>query len=106
MLGIRFEMFEGGLTIFHPNGECFKDPNEFIEDRDQAQQDRPVLCFFNLPKEASTSNAVKAFSQQSLQSVDKGFPVPLHCDVDQTWLRFAAVRQLKAAVPILAFAAA
>jgi len=37
-LGIRFEMLEDGLAVFHPNGERFKDPNEFIEERDQAQQ--------------------------------------------------------------------
>jgi hypothetical protein len=35
-LGIRFEMFEDGLAIFHPNGERFKDPSEFIEERDRA----------------------------------------------------------------------
>jgi Uma2 family endonuclease len=39
-LGIRFEMFEDGLAIFHPNGERFKDPSEFIEERDRAQQER------------------------------------------------------------------
>lgn len=39
-LGIRFELFEDGLEIFHPNGERFKDPSEFIEERDQAQQER------------------------------------------------------------------
>lgn len=39
-MGIRFEMFEDGLAIFHPNGERFKDPREFIEERNQAQQER------------------------------------------------------------------
>jgi Uma2 family endonuclease len=35
-LGIRFEMFEDGLAVFHPNGERFKDPIEFIDERDRA----------------------------------------------------------------------
>lgn len=39
-LGIRFEMLEDGLAIFYPNGERFKDPNAFIEERNQAQQER------------------------------------------------------------------
>lgn len=40
ILGIRFEMFEEGLALFHPNGEPFKDPGELFEERDQAQQER------------------------------------------------------------------
>ncbi|MEM6426033.1 MAG: Uma2 family endonuclease [Cyanobacteria bacterium P01_H01_bin.119] len=36
LLGIRFEMFEDGLAIFYPSGDRFKDPNEFIEERDRA----------------------------------------------------------------------
>ncbi len=39
-LGIRFEMFEDGLVIFHPNGEPFKDPDAIFAERDQAQQER------------------------------------------------------------------
>ncbi|MDJ0707039.1 MAG: Uma2 family endonuclease [Leptolyngbyaceae cyanobacterium MO_188.B28] len=39
-LGIRFQMFETGLAVFYPDGELFKDPGEFIEERDQAQQER------------------------------------------------------------------
>jgi Uma2 family endonuclease len=35
-LGIRFELFEDGLAVFHPDGELFKDPMEFIEERDRA----------------------------------------------------------------------
>lgn len=41
-LGIRFELFDDGLAIFCPNGERFKDPSEFIEERDQAQQERDL----------------------------------------------------------------
>jgi Uma2 family endonuclease len=40
ILGIRFEMHEGGLAVFHPNGEPFKDPEELFEERDRAQQER------------------------------------------------------------------
>jgi hypothetical protein len=29
-------MFEDGLAIFHPDGERFKDPSEFIKERDRA----------------------------------------------------------------------
>lgn len=39
-LGIRFEMFNDGLAIFHPNGEPFKDPDEIFEERDQVRQER------------------------------------------------------------------
>lgn len=38
ILGIRFEMFEDGLALFHPNGESFKDPEELFQERNQAQQ--------------------------------------------------------------------
>ena len=40
ILDIRFEMFEDGLAIFYPSGEQFKEPGEFIEERNQAQQER------------------------------------------------------------------
>ena len=36
VLGIRFEMFEDGLSIFYPSGELFKDPEEFAAERDRA----------------------------------------------------------------------
>ncbi|MEL6382866.1 MAG: Uma2 family endonuclease [Cyanobacteria bacterium J06626_18] len=39
-LGIRFELDEEGLAIFYPNGERFKEPAEFIEERDYAEQER------------------------------------------------------------------
>ena len=32
-LGIRFEMFDDGLAVFHPDGERFKDPDEVFEER-------------------------------------------------------------------------
>lgn len=35
-LGIRFELFDDGLAIFHPDGELFKDPGDFIDERDRA----------------------------------------------------------------------
>ena len=35
-LGIRFELTTGGLEIFHPDGERFKDPSEYIDERDKA----------------------------------------------------------------------
>ena len=40
ILNIRFEMFEDGLAVFYPNGEQFKEPREFIQERDQARQER------------------------------------------------------------------
>lgn len=40
LLNIQFQMFEDGLAIFYPDGERFKEPGEFIEERDRAQQDR------------------------------------------------------------------
>lgn len=39
-LGIRFELFEDGLTVFYPNGEPFKDPEELFDERNRAQQER------------------------------------------------------------------
>jgi len=39
-LNIRFEMFEDGLAIFYPDGEPFKEPEEFIEERDRAMEQR------------------------------------------------------------------
>ncbi|MGP1383848.1 MAG: Uma2 family endonuclease [Thainema sp.] len=39
-LGIRFELFDDGLAIFHPNGERFKDPDEIFEALNKAQQER------------------------------------------------------------------
>ncbi|NET48128.1 MAG: Uma2 family endonuclease [Merismopedia sp. SIO2A8] len=44
LLGIRFELFEDGLSVFHPNGELFKAPGEFIEERDQIQEERDRLA--------------------------------------------------------------
>ncbi len=47
LLGIRFELFEDGLSVFHPSGEIFKDPEEWEaertlirEERDAAQAER------------------------------------------------------------------
>ncbi|MBE9078308.1 Uma2 family endonuclease [Romeria aff. gracilis LEGE 07310] len=40
ILKIRFELYDDGLAIFHPNGERFKEPEEYIEERNQAQQER------------------------------------------------------------------
>jgi Uma2 family endonuclease len=39
-LGIRFEMFDNGLTVFHPDGEVFKNQQEVYKERDQAKQER------------------------------------------------------------------
>ena len=39
-LQIRFELFEDGLTVFYPNGEPFKEPEEILIERDQARQAR------------------------------------------------------------------
>ncbi len=33
VLGIRFELFEDGLSVFHPSGEIFKDPEEWEAER-------------------------------------------------------------------------
>ncbi|PSB17960.1 hypothetical protein C7B61_15605 [filamentous cyanobacterium CCP1] len=40
ILGIRFEQFEDGLIVFYPDGEPFKDPDEFIEERDRVKEER------------------------------------------------------------------
>ena len=37
-LGIRFEMTANGLVIFYPDGERFKNPSEFADERDQISQ--------------------------------------------------------------------
>lgn len=37
-LGVKFEMFEDGLALFYPGGECFKDPEELFQERNQTQQ--------------------------------------------------------------------
>jgi hypothetical protein len=37
-LKIRFELCAEGLALFYPNGEQFKDPEEFAEERDETQQ--------------------------------------------------------------------
>lgn len=42
LLNIRFEMFEDGLAVFYPDGEQFKEPVEFIEERNQAQKERNI----------------------------------------------------------------
>jgi len=36
LLKIRFELLDDGLAVFYPSGEPFKDPEEFIEERDRA----------------------------------------------------------------------
>ena len=33
-------MFEDRLAVFYPNGEQFKEPKEFIQERDQVRQER------------------------------------------------------------------
>ncbi|MEC4803305.1 MAG: Uma2 family endonuclease [Jaaginema sp. PMC 1079.18] len=40
ILDIRFELFADGLAIFYPDGEPFKHPEEFIEERDEARRER------------------------------------------------------------------
>jgi Uma2 family endonuclease len=42
-LGVRFEMFDDGLAVFHPNGEPFKDPDAIFDERDRAQQERDQI---------------------------------------------------------------
>jgi hypothetical protein len=37
-LQIRFELFDDGLAVFYPNGEAFKDPEAFAEERDRTQE--------------------------------------------------------------------
>lgn len=39
-LGIRFELFEDGLAVFHPDRDLFKDPEVILDERNQAQQER------------------------------------------------------------------
>ena len=39
-LGIRFVLTSEGLDVFHPNGERFKDPGEYIDERNQAVDER------------------------------------------------------------------
>ena len=36
MLGVRFEMFADGLTLFYPTGETFNDPDTILAERDHA----------------------------------------------------------------------
>jgi Uma2 family endonuclease len=40
ILGIRFEMFEDGLSVFYPTGEIFKDPEALGVERDAAREER------------------------------------------------------------------
>ena len=35
-LEIRFELFDNGLAVFYPDGEAFKDPGDYIKERDRA----------------------------------------------------------------------
>lgn len=42
ILGIRFELFDDGLSIFHPSGEIFKDPEEWEAERGAAREERDV----------------------------------------------------------------
>ena len=35
-LGIRLVLTTEGLDVFYPNGERFKDPSEYIDERDKA----------------------------------------------------------------------
>ncbi|MBE7385906.1 MAG: Uma2 family endonuclease [Leptolyngbya sp. SIO1E4] len=37
-LDIKFEMYDDGLTLFYPDGERFKDPEELFQERNQAQR--------------------------------------------------------------------
>ncbi|WP_421654361.1 hypothetical protein [Leptothermofonsia sp. ETS-13] len=39
-LGIRFELAEDGLMVFYPDGELFKNPDAFIEERDRIKEER------------------------------------------------------------------
>jgi hypothetical protein len=34
---IEFKRFDDGFTVFYPNGSEFKDPEEALQERDQAQ---------------------------------------------------------------------
>ncbi|MGA1284767.1 MAG: Uma2 family endonuclease, partial [Prochlorothrix sp.] len=40
LLGIRFALEAEGLVVFYPDGERFREPGEFAEERDLAQQER------------------------------------------------------------------
>ena len=40
LLNIRFELFDDGLAVYHPNGELFKEPGDLFDERDRAQQER------------------------------------------------------------------
>lgn len=40
ILGIRFEMFEDGLSVSYPSGEIFKDPEEWGAERDAVREER------------------------------------------------------------------
>jgi Uma2 family endonuclease len=40
LLQIRFEMFEDGLAVFHPNGEPFAEPETIFHERDAARSQR------------------------------------------------------------------
>jgi Uma2 family endonuclease len=39
-LRIRFELFDDGLTVYFPDGEPFKDPEELAEELDATRQER------------------------------------------------------------------
>ncbi|MBD2711491.1 Uma2 family endonuclease, partial [Arthrospira platensis FACHB-835] len=36
LLNIRFELFDDGLAVYHPNGELFKEPGDLFDERDRA----------------------------------------------------------------------
>ncbi|MEM8604093.1 MAG: Uma2 family endonuclease [Cyanobacteria bacterium P01_H01_bin.121] len=40
IMRVRFEMTEAGLAVFYPNGAPFTDPQTWLDERDQAQQER------------------------------------------------------------------
>ncbi|MGD1900931.1 MAG: Uma2 family endonuclease [Geitlerinemataceae cyanobacterium] len=40
LLEIRFELFDDGLAVFHPNGERFAEPEAGLLERDRAKLDR------------------------------------------------------------------
>ncbi|MDY6782557.1 MAG: hypothetical protein SW833_08425 [Cyanobacteriota bacterium] len=45
LLQIRFELFEDGLAVFHPDGEPFAEPGVILLERDaaRAERDRALL---------------------------------------------------------------
>ncbi len=43
LLNIRFAWDDQGLLIFHPDGEPFKDPDQFADERDAARQELAVV---------------------------------------------------------------